>query len=453
MITNNMSDNNVNLINSPFGGVWVQVLNLEASPNAGYAYGGAMDTSGCENSSICTTHARGAGFNVTCDSKLIPYDLFPYDEYGSNGTVFYSNVYWNRTQPNEIYLDMLWKDDPSCIGNFQWRNCTLKAAIMEYPVQVQMNISATNIYPGPYISLPQGTTRMDDELVEIMPVLEGDGVDETVYGGIAAYFSGYFSSEMNITTYPNNLNDFWYGGYYPKGQFVTSLSPGIGENTPVDAGWFNGYCNLSFEYPLQEMKNQQIRDSKVLDPGVEANNLNTTNYVDLAEVILEPLRHSMFLASVYEGFAWLGATTYDLGPAITGNISLINDYIQTVPATQITPVSRYTVRFYLWGASLAVTYIIILFLIPLYWGFWTLKRYVAPPIYPRNALTFPRLGNQPCPPWTSPAPSKRPSSATTMTTRQRHCCSDTVGGVSTMISCPARTRSGGRAVGHRGISI
>lgn len=375
MITSNMSNDNVNIIGSPFGGVWVQVLNLEASPNAGYAYAGAMDTSGCENSSICTTYTRGAGFDVTCDSDLIDYDLFPYDEYGTNGTVFYSNIYWNRTQPNEIYLDMGWKDDSSCIGSYQWRNCTAKAAIMEYPVQLQMNISATNIYPGPYISLQQNTTRKDDKLVEILPVLEGDGINQTVYGGIAAYFSGYFDSEMNITTYPSHPeNDLWYGTYYPTGQFVTSLTPGIPENYPLDDGYFNSYCNLTFEYPLQEMKNQQLRDSRVLNLGVEANMINFTQYVDLAEVILEPLRHSMFLASVYQGFAWLDATSYDLGPAVTGNMSLKQDYIQTVPATQVTPVSRYIVRFYLWGASLAVTYIIILFLLPLFWGFWTLKR-------------------------------------------------------------------------------
>lgn len=381
-----MYDNNINAINSPFGGVWVQVLNLEASPNAGYAYAGVFqdrdtgefDNWGCENSSICTTSAYGAGFNVTCDKALIPYDLFPYDENGSNGTIFYVDIGWNRLYPNELFMNMQWKDDPSCVGNYQWRNCTLKAAVVEYPVQIQMNISSTNVYPGPYISLPAKTTRMDDKVIEILPVIAEDGVMETVYGGISAYFGTYFNSEMNITTYPST-NAYWNGNYYPRGHFCTSLSPGIPENRPQTDNYFNSYCNLTFEYPLQEMKNQQIRDGPVLDVGVEDNILNRDRYVDLAEVILEPLRHSMFLASVYQGFAWYGVTSYDLGKAITGNLSLIDDYVQTVQAVQVMPVSRYTVRFYLWGASLAVTYIIILFLIPLFWGFWTLRRYVSSP--------------------------------------------------------------------------
>ena len=69
---------------------------------------------------------------------------------------------------------------------------------------------------------------------------------------------------------------------------------------------------------------------------------------------------------------------------------MVDDYVQTVPATQVTPVSRYIVRYYLWAASLAVTSIIILFLMPLFWGFWTLKRYVAPCLItsPKPAKTF-----------------------------------------------------------------
>lgn len=85
----------------------------------------------------------------------------------------------------------------------------------------------------------------------------------------------------------------------------------------------------------------------------------------------------MFLASVNEGFSWFPmATDIDLGPAIVKNATLFGSYIQERLGTQVRPVSRYIVRFYLWGASLAVTYIIILFLIPLFWGFWTLKRYL-----------------------------------------------------------------------------
>jgi hypothetical protein len=96
---------------------------------------------------------------------------------------------------------------------------------MEYPVQIQMNISSTNVYPGPFVSLVTGTTRKDDSLYDILPVATDDGVEDTIYGGIAAMFGMYFDSEMNITTHGNGS-----GTYYPWGTLSTSLSPGIPEN-------------------------------------------------------------------------------------------------------------------------------------------------------------------------------------------------------------------------------
>jgi hypothetical protein len=375
-----LSDGNLDLINSPFADVWVQVLNLGASPNAGYAYAGVFNDPtthklwdwGCENSSICTTTALGAGFNVSCEVSEVSYNLLPTEFNATSGTILYSDISWNKANPNEIRLLMRWKDDPSCVGSYEWRSCTLKAAVVEYPVQIQMNISTTNVYPGPYVSLPAGTSRKDDKIVSILPVADGDGVSNTTYGGIATYFAVYFNSEMNITTWPDTT-----GTYYPSGQLSTSLSPGIPEAKGDTVGYFHGYCNITFEFPLQEMKNQQMRDGRELIKDVEDNMIIFKTPVDLAEVILEPLRHSMFLASVYQGFGWYGATSNDLGKAIVGNLSIWDDYVQTRPAVQVTPVSRYTVRFYLWGASLAVTHIIILFLIPLFWGFWTLKRQVT----------------------------------------------------------------------------
>lgn len=122
------------------------------------------------------------------------------------------------------------------------------------------------------------------------------------------------------------------------------------------------------------MKFQQLRDGPVLDPDVEYNTYDWSHAVDLADVILEPLRLSMFLASVNQGFSWYGRTTADPPAGVEWNDTVWSDYTVTRQATQVTPVSRFTVRFYLWGASTAVTYLIILFLIPLFWGFWTLKR-------------------------------------------------------------------------------
>jgi hypothetical protein len=121
---------------------------------------------------------------------------------------------------------------------------------------------------------------------------------------------------------------------------------------------------------------------------------NVLDLPDPADLILAPLRRAMFLASVYEGFAWFpGIAKLDLGPSIVGNDTLFDDYVQTRPGIQVKPVSRYTVRFYLWGASLATTYLVILFIIPLFWGFWTIRRKpTMSPIETARLLKAPLLG-------------------------------------------------------------
>lgn len=37
-----LSNGDIDILNTAFGDVWIQVLNLEASPNAGYAYAGTF---------------------------------------------------------------------------------------------------------------------------------------------------------------------------------------------------------------------------------------------------------------------------------------------------------------------------------------------------------------------------------------------------------------------------
>jgi hypothetical protein len=49
-------------------------------------------------------------------------------------------------------------------------------------------------------------------------------------------------------------------------------------------------------------------------------------------------------------------------------------YLQDVVAQRHRPVARYVVRYYLYGASTALTYIIILGILPTFWGYWVLAR-------------------------------------------------------------------------------
>jgi hypothetical protein len=385
----------LNYLETSFDTVWQQIINLEASPNTQYAFAGTFVNGttywdwGCENSSICTTTALGVGFHVACEHDVIQYDLLPRSyPNATKGRIFWSTVGYNPSEPASMTLDIGWKVDKSCIGVLQHDRCSLTAALVEYPVQIQMNISSQNVYPGPYVSLIDGTKYNDDKVHALLPSAIDDGIESTIYGGIAAHFASYYNAEMNVTTYPNGTFDWDF-----TGQLVEFLSPVV----PYGGldGYFSGGCNTTFVFGLEEVRAQQLRDGKVLYTDVEENIYN--NVLDLpdpADLILAPLRRAMFLASVYEGFAWFpGIAKLDLGPSIVGNDTLFDDYVQTRPGIQVKPVSRYTVRFYLWGASLATTYLVILFIIPLFWGFWTIRRKpTMSPIETARLLKAPLLG-------------------------------------------------------------
>ncbi len=144
--------NSVDLV-SAFGlvweDVWQQVVNPTGSSYLQYAFFGSLDRNGSaldlgyDNSSTYIARVAGAGFNVTCIPSKIPFDLEPtINQSGQPGRVFSSSFSWDPKSPNTIDLDLLWKLDSGCSGNFEVRHCTLDAATVEYPVQVQMNISS-----------------------------------------------------------------------------------------------------------------------------------------------------------------------------------------------------------------------------------------------------------------------------------------------------------------------
>ena len=69
-----------------------------------------------------------------------------------------------------------------------------------------------------------------------------------------------------------------------------------------------------------------------------------------------------------------------------------SDYEQNVTATQVRPVTEYTVRYTHWIGSVAVTYAIILVLLPTFWGFWKLAwRTSMSPVDMARALQAPLL--------------------------------------------------------------
>jgi hypothetical protein len=278
---------------------------------------------------------------------------------------------------NEIYLDMYWKEDTSCLGSFQVRNCTLRAATVEYPVEVKLNVSQA--VPGPYYSLQSGTTRFDDKVIRQLPVYPDEGdynkTANTTYGGIYMSLATWFGSTLSINNYTRAGRG---SNVISQGQLAAALTPDYQDYLSDDSPYS---CNLSVGWALANIGYfQAFNQHGTFDNAT----LGWWNYfaetTDPTTLILDQVRQSMFLASVYSGAQWY-TSIYTPAEDVDeeGNWYLSGDmveeqYVQHVNATRLHTTPTYEVRWYLWGASVALTYLIILIILPTFWGFWILRR-------------------------------------------------------------------------------
>lgn len=370
-----------------------QVKNVAGSQYAGYAYIGAYDQ--CETGQTnCTDvfilngstpqnryllakryyfndtqstfsfRAQGVGFNTTCEESTIPYDLQPVEgQPDKTDSVFYTNVDWDYHKPNTITIEMKWKPNDTCKGEYEYRYCTLTAATVEYPINMQLDIA--KIYRGPYFSLPANTTWHDDKVIKELPVHVNESVDLTTYGGIASKFNDWYKANTTFTFRPDGS---W--NVYTDGPMSFAIEP----------GFFNGTINLDQECQVEMSLGlssiNYFEQMTKLDYN-QAVEFGPWAYTDIGspiDLVLNQIRQSMFLASIYQGAQWYswsfssnvdGSTYARVGPE--------DDYVQHVDALRTKVVPVYRIRWALWGASIAITYIIILLIVPTFWGFWVLK--------------------------------------------------------------------------------
>lgn len=361
--------------------VFQQVQNLAGSNYAPYAYFGAYaedfntSTMGADldalyvhaNQSVFNFTALGAGFQYSCTPFSTYYDLQPAEnETSRTGTVFSSSFGFNLSEPNELTLEVWWKSDTDCSGYYEGQRCVLKAATVEYPVQLQLDVSPS--YPGPYYSLRSNSSYHDDKVVAVLPVYEQEGVHNTTYGGIWMSVNNWYASTVKLTQWSNGT---WVT--HRDGPLQAALNP------TFEALDWQG-CNLSFANGLDYVAYAQALNNAPTDPTWLGGLDNFDEDVDVAELVLNQIRRAMFLASVYAGSSWY-SFNYQIywNDAWSGNggrdiPGVEADYVQTVPATRVTVTPIYHVRFYLWAASMAMTYLVILVILPTFWGYWVLVR-------------------------------------------------------------------------------
>lgn len=130
-----------------------------------------VSTTGCTGE--CTTIVRGAGFAINCSTSTVPYSLTPTSspdgsvENGQeamvNGTqAFGSSMSWEFGAPGTIEMRVQFKNTDACDGNLQMRNCTMQAAVVEYPVIIDGNKST--------ILLAFGSTMSGDTVHQLSTV-------------------------------------------------------------------------------------------------------------------------------------------------------------------------------------------------------------------------------------------------------------------------------------------
>jgi hypothetical protein len=376
---------------TPWANVWSQVQNVLGSKNAQYAYIGTYEDSlnsdnysfpfTYRNDSVYKAHAQGAGFDVSCETYSHPHNFTPTAKHNiTGGRIFSATVEYDLASPNNMTIDVYYKNGSSCAFHILGKRCKLTAATVLYPIQVQMNISSS-VYSGPFYSLQDGTTRQDDKTVKILPVFQNEGVDNWTYSGIPYTVGGYYNSTIDITDYFGDVNASWDA----TGQLAETLGQDY-----LDQNEY--FCQVSFQAGLEYLAYLHSIDMPSLDWHTEFAYTSDTE-VDLAEVILNRIRQAMFLSSVYMGAEWFTALYTNFGQFdyYSGIPAYGRDhYVQELQALRSTVVAIYDVRLYLWAISLAVTFVVIGIILPTFWGYRNLAR--EPSMSP---VDFARVFNAP----------------------------------------------------------
>jgi hypothetical protein len=163
----------------------------------------------CAAGATCTGYLPSVGFWTTCTNTTVPFDL-PADNASnltSNATIFSSSLNWDKLKPNQIALRTQWKAEAvdgtsPCTGSYQVRDCTMQAAVLNQTVFMSSTIPQTEFGPAPArysLTLDPAHDSTSDKLIDILPVLAGEGITNTTYGGIAAVLSNYLSGSVNVS--------------------------------------------------------------------------------------------------------------------------------------------------------------------------------------------------------------------------------------------------------------
>jgi hypothetical protein len=249
--------------------------------------------------------------------------------------IFSAKVGYDPKYPNKMIVDVSWKKEAACVFHMIRKMCTLAAATMMYPIQIQMNIPSST-YTGPFFSLQDGKTRrQNDEPGRILPVCQGEGVYNWTYAGIPNLMGGYYSSSIEINDYLSGENGSWM----PNGPLADPLATSCSETA-------NEYfCEVDLVGGLQYLAYLQSLDNPIINENTEIGDTSQT-LLDVAEVILSRIRQAMLLSSIYMGAdGILLNTNFDASDYIGGVLPYGRSYyVQELSALRSTDIAVYRFR-------------------------------------------------------------------------------------------------------------
>ena len=269
---------------------------------------------GCDG--ICSTVVKGSGYAVNCSKDSVPFSLIPLQGTGpkgefdtsqpvmANGTqIFLSRFDWRFAHPGNISIHVQYKETSDCNGSLTIRNCSLRAATVDYSVILDSNQSTINLAPG--------TTIWDDRVNSISDVVLNSGTGgPTTLGGMWLALSNKFTS---------NANARFAGAVGYEILLTGSTATEYAQPLPNDLAAAN-HCTLKFSNPLDDMlasarelmfraaiaaaNNSDVQTVSAIQTGQQA--IYESHFLYLGLAVLVTALGIIFVAPTFHGYWNLG---------------------------------------------------------------------------------------------------------------------------------------------------
>lgn len=368
------ADGTLDVINASFSG---QAYNYFAGDNKGYIVLYSADTSdatvdfdtdtyptNCKDT--CIFDAPGVGLYLSCNELNAPAFNFTVDTSQpgwedlpivKEGLPIYSADFgWSVIDPNVIQFNMTAKETYGCSGEYYRLACTLRPRQTTYNATLQLNNTGLN--GETTLSIDPDSYYTDDIYSDYIATNDELASHETQFGFLAKIFSDYFGSSI-LVQYSNASGSPEYvlgqDGIFANAPWVVYGPDGddhSGDTVNLTAHGAQG-CEVWIDYLRDPLSNDR-------------------------DVIMAEIRKFMFHLSYEYALASYYTETYT-----------------PLPGQAYETQNLYQITWWHWGASLAVTLLIVLCVTPTFWGFWALSRVpTMSPLETARAFDAPVLADQ-----------------------------------------------------------